>query len=468
MRLFKPNVDKMLAKRDVKGLIETLAYPGSKIRNAARDALTKIGIPAVDPLLTALNHQNAWVRVHAADALGDIGDRRAVEPLINLMEDEEALVRFNTANVLGQLCDPRAIQVLIPALTDKAAEVRTLAARALGNINDPQAVVPLIAALKDSDAEVREQAVEALGKIGGPAAEQALNNLERMKQKEQERGSLAEESPLPEVASLREVEIEAEEANAEIRSLIQKLSLKPRDQLELMHPEKMQSMSEISKLEQNAVKPLLEALDGVDMEARATIVSLLGQLKDKRAVLPIAKQLQHSSPMVRFEAVVALGKYPAQEIQKAQVEELLKQASNDADIDVRNKAKEILSRLGIQVSDSPWFTGANTWEQLVKAFIRLELSKPSSDYQGFTQRIQNFSAAERHGAWIRVAQEVESKTDTIRCYLEALHNDPDPGSVAWGWLNGQYDKSINALPPGSSKTLEVVDKLRCQYGPISN
>jgi hypothetical protein len=62
---------------------------------------------------------------------------------------------------------------------------------------------------------------------------------------------------------------------------------------------------------------------------------------------------------------------------------------------------------------------------------------------------------------------VKDETVAVRCYLEALYHDPDPHSIAWGWLNGQYDKDRNLLASGSPRTRATVEKLRDQYGAIS-
>lgn len=51
MGLFKPNVERMRVKRDVKGLLK------------------------------ALQHKDSNIRIQAVEALGSVGDKRAVEPL---------------------------------------------------------------------------------------------------------------------------------------------------------------------------------------------------------------------------------------------------------------------------------------------------------------------------------------------------------------------------------------------------
>ena len=47
---------------------------------------------------------NVWqIRVEAADALGNIEDRRAVSPLIKMLKDENKYVRKEAAEALGEI-----------------------------------------------------------------------------------------------------------------------------------------------------------------------------------------------------------------------------------------------------------------------------------------------------------------------------------------------------------------------------
>tara|TARA_B000000460_G_C21378590_1_gene332805 strand:+ start:406 stop:630 length:225 start_codon:yes stop_codon:yes gene_type:complete len=63
-----------------------------------------------------LNHKDMHgkpvrsVRLHAAEALGKIGDERAVEPLIEALNDEEGHVRRGAAVALGRLGYERAVE----------------------------------------------------------------------------------------------------------------------------------------------------------------------------------------------------------------------------------------------------------------------------------------------------------------------------------------------------------------------
>ena len=95
--LSKPDVEKMKAKKDVKGLIKALKYKKeSSVRCAAAEALGKIGYAgAVESLVQVLNDEERDVRSEAAKALGKIKEERAVEPLIQALKDKDSDVRSN-------------------------------------------------------------------------------------------------------------------------------------------------------------------------------------------------------------------------------------------------------------------------------------------------------------------------------------------------------------------------------------
>jgi HEAT repeat protein len=67
------------------------------------DALVKIGPPAVEPLIGVLKVENARMRSFAAEALGELGDKRAVKPLVAMLKDEDEEVRRSATEALRKL-----------------------------------------------------------------------------------------------------------------------------------------------------------------------------------------------------------------------------------------------------------------------------------------------------------------------------------------------------------------------------
>ncbi|MDO9033851.1 MAG: HEAT repeat domain-containing protein [Methanoregula sp.] len=152
----------------------------SGVRWKAAEALSKIGNPAVEPLIATLQYPDDDVRWKAAIALGEIGNPDAVEPLILLLSDDDRFVRSRAAHALGMIGDP-AIPPLTQALKKGDPGVRWGAAMALGKTKNPVAVEPLILALADGEAMVRAEAAAALASIGTPALGPMLSFLKGSK-----------------------------------------------------------------------------------------------------------------------------------------------------------------------------------------------------------------------------------------------------------------------------------------------
>jgi HEAT repeat protein len=147
-------------------LIKDLSHRNEDIRWAAASALARIGTPAVEPLIVALDDKDSVVRLRAAWALGRIGDERAVRKLILTLRDGDWSVRMRAAEALGTLKAHQATDALLLLLWDKNIDVRRHAIAALAKIADPASADRLGDTLKDPDWRVRMGAALALTAIG--------------------------------------------------------------------------------------------------------------------------------------------------------------------------------------------------------------------------------------------------------------------------------------------------------------
>jgi HEAT repeat protein len=153
-------------RRAVPDLINALGDQSGGVRRNAAEALGRIGdARAVPALIEALRDANGEVRLVAARALARIG-RAAVPALLDALSDEDSDLRFGAAEALGEIGDRRAVPGLIHALRDEDAEVRRAAALALGRVGDARAVPTLIEVLRDADSDARSAAADALGRLG--------------------------------------------------------------------------------------------------------------------------------------------------------------------------------------------------------------------------------------------------------------------------------------------------------------
>ena len=153
-------------------------------------------VEAVPLLLRALQDSAFEVRVHAAIALGNLGDVRAVGALLLMVHDTrlnrdllpniwqglaytqdpratEALVdlieitfetplRYDLVRFLGLTQDPRILDMLLDWLDDYDAMMAAAAAQALAHYGDTRALPRLRRYVQDPDERVRDAVLAAI------------------------------------------------------------------------------------------------------------------------------------------------------------------------------------------------------------------------------------------------------------------------------------------------------------------
>ena len=179
------------------GRVGTAAVPTLKqalfgtsdaIRNYAGYALSLTGAPAVPTLIDALQATDDSVRATAAYALADMGKtaQEAIPVLTRAAQDSSEWVRRHAAEGLGLIGQQvsedmdlsETVQVLTARLHDDYYWVRDNAARALAKlgIRAEPAIPTLITQLEDENRYVRFHAALALKQIQTPKAQDALFN----------------------------------------------------------------------------------------------------------------------------------------------------------------------------------------------------------------------------------------------------------------------------------------------------
>ena len=139
---------------------------------AARDALIKIGKPAVEMLIEGLNDEDVYYRLFIAEILGEIGDQRALQGLVKTLDTGEGNLQIRASQAIVKLNHPDATKVLIETLLAKSECSRQGAAVTLGLLRSVESIDALDAALGDTDHNVRKCAAEALAKIYDPKSSQ--------------------------------------------------------------------------------------------------------------------------------------------------------------------------------------------------------------------------------------------------------------------------------------------------------
>lgn len=223
---FRPNIWRLQAQSDVDGLIGALDNSDPDIRQRAAIALRALSATSAIPALRAVlareehpavrtnvtaalvflleEHQEQMDKgpaatppdevtllvrqlqskdtaqiIHAAQALGALGDQTAVEALIVLFNNPEqpANVRLAAAEALIELKSAPTMVTALVALRKADTHLRRVAAAMLGHLEADWAVEPLRAALKDEQELVRRTARAALKHIGTPEALKALDSV---------------------------------------------------------------------------------------------------------------------------------------------------------------------------------------------------------------------------------------------------------------------------------------------------
>ncbi|MFY2556597.1 HEAT repeat domain-containing protein [Corallococcus terminator] len=258
------------------------------------------------------------VKAALARAIGDVHHASSVEALSAAIDPAAGDMSAQLANkamvtALGAIGDVRAVPALVPLLRAKDTYARIEAIQVLGAMKAKEAVEPLIALATDEGVEpfLNKKAIEALGHIGDGRAAPALI---RMLTKERKGKSFYVESSFA-----------------------------------------------LYQLGQPAADALLPALEGRDSELLAwaktngvnpasypmKAATVLGDLREKRAVEPLLKLLTFShsdvqiQSLVRMQAADALGRLRAPEAVKPLTTLVL-----ETDPTVRDAYVRALVRLG--------------------------------------------------------------------------------------------------------------------------
>jgi HEAT repeat protein len=244
-------------------LIEALQTRDQNLLPVYQQVLARI--PSASPLLIKVfSTGHPIIRARIADVLGVRKDRSAVPVLLDAMNGEYYTVRARAAIALGRIGEPKAIDPLLAALKDKEDEVRIGACLGLGFFKDPSTFDDIAnVLLDDPKIEVRQAAAKALGNTGHPAAMpylmEALHDSYWWYEREIAAGDL---------------------------------------------------LNAIEKMGSIAVEPLIEALKDKEGTVRKFAATLLGRLKDPRAIEPLGMalyDLHHDVGKVAAEALVNFG-----------------------------------------------------------------------------------------------------------------------------------------------------------------
>ncbi len=322
--------------RGVSPLIEALRDSDRAVKTAATSALTAIGTPAVVDLSYCLQDPDLSVQEAAASILSEIADERVLEPLQFALLNQDWVVRMHAARAVGRLGNPGSVETLVLLLQDKVPAVRDEAIAALVSIGE-SAVAPLVAALKDQDWRVRLRATEALCVLKSCTAVEPLIGLvqhdpDTAVRQEAARalGQIGDKSA---VDALLEV---VEEPRLQVRVIEALGRIGDRRVLPLL----FRLISELKTSDYEDRTPACE--DNryeQDLASVEEAIRALARIQDEEAVPLLVTALQ--STLIRNEASEALVRFG----QKA-IAPLASRLQHEQDDNIRYHIKETLTQLG--------------------------------------------------------------------------------------------------------------------------
>ncbi len=350
------------------------------------EVICQIGDPAIEPLKAGLKDSDVVVRQTTVKVLEklhwrptnnetgaiywrvkgnwqryvDIG-APAVELLITDLNDSDGDVRQMAAQALGKIGDARAVEALLVALNDSATDVRLAAVEALGQIGDVRAVEPLLVAVKDNDLVMCLAAVGALGRIGDRRAVNEL--LEVLNDTDSDiRLRLVAVEALGQIGDKRAIDpllVCMKDGEKEIKwaavKAIEKMRWEPtNDETSANYWLVNENWQKCVEIGAPAVEAVLAALMDNDKHVRKAAARALGQIGEIRAVEPLLAALKDDDADVRNAASEALGKI-GDTVAIAPLISCLK----DEDKDVRLAAAEALEKLEWKPTNDE--TGAIYW-----------------------------------------------------------------------------------------------------------
>jgi HEAT repeat protein len=249
----------------VKAFGELLPKLSPQAQGLVLAALAESGDAAVRPVVLAAIQRDAAVRVAALNALALVGTAEDVPMLAKIAATGPNTERGPAANTLNRLRGRGVDEAILKAMEGAEPPVRVVLIRALAARRYAGAVPTLLKGAEDADATVRAESINALGVLG-------------------------DDKVLPQLVKLLVGAKSGGERSAAEKS-IQTICGKIKDP--------------------NArVAPLLAALPGANVEARRSLLQLLGRFGGSKALEAVRAALKDQDAQIHDAAIRAMASWP--------------------------------------------------------------------------------------------------------------------------------------------------------------
>lgn len=147
-------------------LLTMLGDPETLCRFTVKDALLRVGRPAIEPLLRHLTEAHGDPAAEALELAAGIADSRFLRPALTHCRASHVQTRSKAAALAGAIGGAEATAALTELLRDEAPEVRSSSAKALGRLRHWPAAGALAECLRDQAWNVRLAAALSLRGLG--------------------------------------------------------------------------------------------------------------------------------------------------------------------------------------------------------------------------------------------------------------------------------------------------------------
>ena len=132
---------------------------------------------ALEALLAGLQSKDITLKLAAAEALGNFGDRSAIKDLEMVLIEKDATLRRRSLFALAKLAAESAKAPLIRMLRDFAIPARWEIVDLVGQYYGESMVDAFSVVTNDGDAEIRDHVVAALARMDGPGSYALLQKM---------------------------------------------------------------------------------------------------------------------------------------------------------------------------------------------------------------------------------------------------------------------------------------------------
>lgn len=256
------------------------------------------------------NHKSKFVMERAIRALGMIKDPHSIAPLISTFEDSE-IVSHAAVWALNKIGAP-AIEPLIAALNESSKKGK-YAAETLGKIKDLRAIKPLIDCFSAST-KVSKAAIWALAEIGGPAVEPLIDSLydyKKLRYAAETLGKIGDSRAIEPLIHAFKRNLYSKELSTVIARALEKLAWNPpKNRLGAQYYISLGEWDKVVDIGAPAINPIisyLENLNNLNNLDGSLATKALGEINDPNAVDHLILHLHHESHFVRANITRVLG-----------------------------------------------------------------------------------------------------------------------------------------------------------------